>query len=620
MDKLHLQRSCACLALAFALSTSAARPVYPQSGTGAAQTGSAQAARIKSHSITGSVTVDGQPLGEVPVAFVSALHGNGIVMGDNSRTSLTGDTGAFGLDNLKPGPYRLYPSWLGYIVSSGVLDEDGRRIYYFPGDSATFRMVKGGVITGRVVDNAGAPMAQVPVRAIRLRDQQGRPVPPLLPSLAQIDKQLQTDDRGVYRIYGLDPGAYVVSAGGSATPFTQGLYDSDAPTYYPGSRRDAATEITVGQGQEVSGIDITYQNFSGHSIIGSVTGPIPPSSMLKAAFIVMTDAVTGSLQSISIAIDLNGVRNFQIDGVPDGKYNVTALAGFGAKDITLAPPRTVSVNGSDVSSVGLALSSIPQVTGVSIIDKAAPVDDSKKRCSPSKGLQYCVLSSHLRGINNGVFEGLESMGLALTRETVPDENGKFQVQLLGGPGRYHLEIRLPDDELYIKSVVIPPDSPGRAAIDASAGFPLVAGQSNINLSITLGEGAAGLSGRITTASPAVQMPARTGVVLIPAEPGSDGDVIRYLQATVRSDSTFQIRNIPPGQYFVFAREISNEELVEQLSDPIWANSDSRKKLHDEAERSGNIVELHQCQRTVDYSVRYPSSIEQSKSESKHNPQ
>ncbi|HEY6332236.1 MAG TPA: hypothetical protein VI756_23105, partial [Blastocatellia bacterium] len=349
---------------------------------------------------------------------------------------------------------------------------------------------------------------------------------------------------------------------------------------------------------------------------GSVNGAIPAGSLLKAAFIVLTDAVTGSLQSFSIAIDLNGVRNFQIDGVPDGKYNIAAVAGMGTKDITLAPPRPLTINGSDVGSVGLVLSAIPQATGSSVIDKAAFVDAPKKQCSPARGLQYCVMSAHLRGINNQVFEGLESMGLSLAREAVPDENGNFQVQLLGGPGRYHLEISLPDDQLYIKSVLIPPDSPGRAAIDASAGFPVAAGQSNINLSITLGEGAAGLSGRVTQASASVQMPARTGVVLVPAEPGSEGDVTRYLQATVRSDSTFQIRNIPPGQYFVFARAISNQELVEQLSEPIWANADSRKKLHDEAEKSGSIVELHQCQSTADFLVRYPSSIAQPKSESK----
>jgi hypothetical protein len=560
--------------------------------------------RSNGSSILGSVTIDGQPLADVPIMVLSTGKGSGIgvSLGDSSRTTTTDEGGRFALENLKPGPYRVFPFWRGYIVASGVLDEDGRRVYYYPGDSATLRMVKGGVITGRVVDNAGVPMVQVPVRAVRLRDPQGRPGVSSVPPLARADSDLLTDDRGIYRIYGLEPGVYVVAAGGGFTAFTEGAYTSDAPTYYPGSVRASATEVTLAQGQELTGIDIAYQNFKGHSITGAVAGTIPSGSLLNAAIVMLAQPGTGTIQGMGIAIEINGARSFAINGVPDGKYNIAAVAGFGSKDMTLAPPRSIEVNGSDLGGVNLVLSPIPRVSGVAAVDTLAP--DPKAQCKRGKGLRYCLISSTSSNADNDVFLGLETDGLSFDREALPDENGKFQIQLIGGPGRYHLDITLPDDELYVKSITIPPDSPGRAALDASAGFPVAVGQISNNLAVTLGEGAAGLSGRVVPSAPAAEIPARTAVALIPAEPGSEDDVLRYTQASVRADATFHIRNLPPGRYYVLARRITDQELSLQSLERPWWNREFRTKLHEEGEKTGTAIEFRPCQRTGDYTVRY----------------
>src|SRR5206468_5450232 len=80
------------------------------------------------------------------------------------------------------------------------------------------RVVRGGVITGRVLDEDGEPLARAVVTVQRYQYVRG-------------ERQLspaggdQTDDRGQYRVFGLPPGDYYVSAtaGGLAQFLGRGL-------------------------------------------------------------------------------------------------------------------------------------------------------------------------------------------------------------------------------------------------------------------------------------------------------------------------------------------------------------------------------------------------------------
>src|SRR5262249_30438086 len=113
--------------------------------------------------------------------------------------------------------------------------------------------------------------------------------------------QAQTDDRGVYRVWGLNPGDYYISAtaqgenlgagrgrgapnggrGGFAGRGRGGLDpDEDqgklmyAPTYYPGVGSVAdARSVTVGVSQEVLGIDFGLQLVRTARVSGHVENP-----------------------------------------------------------------------------------------------------------------------------------------------------------------------------------------------------------------------------------------------------------------------------------------------------------------------------------------------------------
>lgn len=593
-----------------ALIGSGARRGGPRRLQAAAKPGQSQP-RSKANSIQGSVTVDGLSLPDIQVIVSAAGKGNtgGIQVEGNSRTTSTDETGHFALENLSLGPYRLFPISRGYIASSGIVDDEGKRILYYPGDTPILRMVKGGVITGRVIDLGGVPMVQVPVRAMRLKDTQGRPASSANPPLLRGGSSDQTtDDRGVYRIYGLEPGTYVVSAGGGNSSFNHGPYDGDGPTYYPSSTRSSATEILLAQGQEIGGIDITYQSFKGHSVAGTVTGAIPPGSLMNAAIVVLSQAGAGTLQGIALAFEMDGTRAFTVNGVPDGKYNIAAIGGIGAKEISLAPPRPIAING-DMSGVNLTLTPISHISGTATVDVLAP--DPKLQCRPGKGLAYCLMRGTSNASEDEVFASLEGGGISFEREAVPDEKGKFQLQLLGGPGRYHLDVILPDEELYIKSITIPPDVPGRVPLDASAGFAVAAGQSN-NLSVVLGEGAAGLTGILVRSGPDPDNSGQLGVAVVPAEPGSEDDVLRYAQTTVRADGAFQLHNLSPGKYYLIARRIPDSELGTQDLQRPWWNREFRKKLYAEAEKNGKSIEFRPCQRVVDFVIQYTAPAPSSK--------
>src|SRR5213075_3223100 len=70
--------------------------------------------------------------------------------------------------------------------------------YYRVGDSVQLEMMKGGVITGTVIRQNGEPVVSINVNVYMLRDYKGQP-----PRYSRPTRSQQTDDRGVYRIYGL---------------------------------------------------------------------------------------------------------------------------------------------------------------------------------------------------------------------------------------------------------------------------------------------------------------------------------------------------------------------------------------------------------------------------------
>ena len=136
------------------------------------------------------------------------------------RSTVTNDQGQFSFTALPPGRFTMTASKAGYVDVPYGAKKPGR-----PGtpiqlaaaqkmENASITLPKGGVITGIVVDDSGEPSPGTQVRVLRYVMRTGEK------TLVQAG-QAQADDRGMYRIYGLQPGDYLVSA----VPRNQGIGD-----------------------------------------------------------------------------------------------------------------------------------------------------------------------------------------------------------------------------------------------------------------------------------------------------------------------------------------------------------------------------------------------------------
>ena len=140
-------------------------------------------------------------------------------------------------------------SALSYEYGKTVNVAEGEQV-----ENLDFSLIPGGVITGKVTDDYGRPVIAEGVGAFRLDDQGKR-------DNAAAGQMLrwQTDDRGVYRIFGLEPGRYIVGVGASGEDALQpignrGLYKR---AYHPDAvDESSARSIEVKPGGEVKNVDI----------------------------------------------------------------------------------------------------------------------------------------------------------------------------------------------------------------------------------------------------------------------------------------------------------------------------------------------------------------------------
>jgi protocatechuate 3,4-dioxygenase beta subunit len=315
--------------------------------------------------ISGVVVVagTGQPARRARVSLSSPDVGRG-------KTAITDDSGRFAFTALPEGRYNLSANKPGHISGSygqRIPGRSGTPIQLADGQQLRLQMQiwRGSVITGTVLDETGEAIPNTPVRVFRYVFQGGQRV-------LQSSGSAQTDDRGVYRVFGLQPGEYLVSAtprhtnaapGGAAeearaalaaaleragargeSPLPMALAERErvlgaaavvespladagtgyAPVYYPGTTAPgSATSVIVGPGEEKIGIDFSYQVVPVARIDGVVTSStqLPPNVQIT---LVNTAFNVPGLSPGGARADANG--SFRINNVPPGQYTLVARA------------------------------------------------------------------------------------------------------------------------------------------------------------------------------------------------------------------------------------------------------------------------------------------------------
>jgi len=547
--------------------------------------------------ITGRVvTDDGQPASDAVIlasAIGSDMYGGG-------RTECD-DEGNFKLTGLRPGTYKISASLPGYV---NLKSASAPQIYR-AGENATIRMTKGGVITGRVTDARGEPLELVSVNLLMVRDLESRSassspllseasISPLL-SESSIGKVL-TDDRGVYRAYGLLPGVYVVSVIDVPIPqFNTGSIPHDSPTYYPSGKREAATEVTVRSGEEVTGVNIRHRRERGYNVTGVVSGSVEPSSFTSVPVVTLINESNREFETGTVIMGVldrtlsSGSRHFSLHGVPDGVYELRAYLASSS-----SAPLHITVKGADVTGLNLRLLKTSSTSGRVVVESPKPGE----KCGGKSSVEEIFLQVK----KFDATDHTQGSGLIAV-----NEKGAFRLPLEDGV--YRIIPNLPGDNWYVKAIAgTAKGSPNETADVARDGIAMKAGESLTNIEVKVAEGAASLRGRVAVTD---ETQAKDGdsaqplwrVSLIPAEEAAAENVLRYAETLTRSDASFELKHVAPGKYYLLAQKVSEKDPINGQSRlAAWDNAE-RAKLRREAQTLKQEIDLRPCQQMNDYLLR-----------------
>jgi Carboxypeptidase regulatory-like domain len=323
-------------------------------------------ARDSSASISGRVTVGGK--GAAGITVVAAMRSS---VFDNKTVAKTAtdDDGNYRLMALPAGSFTITPIAKAFVAGTGSAHEQpGQLINVAEGESITridFAFVRGGVITGRITDAQGNPLIGERVSLIL------KNTPDTSREIDILDgSRNKTDDRGIYRIYGLRAGNYKVSVGRVSS--FRGAGNQYAKTFYPGVQEESkATIIELKEGAEVTGIDISPgKSAEGYSVSGRVVDAESgqPVSNVSIGYSSYTDAnqlMGGEMKFTDSKTDANG--KFRLEGIRPGRY--AAFIGQGTTSYSDLTPFDISEG--DVTGIEIKVRRGGTIDGVAVIENNA---------------------------------------------------------------------------------------------------------------------------------------------------------------------------------------------------------------------------------------------------------
>src|SRR5262245_52873300 len=336
-------------------------PILVQSG--AAKTGTA--------SISGRVVLKGEPARNVLV-YLQPQQGPAPSNPEAVQRARTDADGRFRISGVATGPHRVIALAPGFISSDLVRPGlQGKTINVSEGENVEnveIELKQGGVITGLVTDSRGRPLADERVTLSKL-DKNGRP--PLNVTYGSNFEMFQTDDRGVYRIYGMPEGRYLVNVGIQQSAGIGAVGGSFYPrTFHPDAANETeAKVIEVTEGSENTNVDITVpeavrtRTISGR-VVNTVTGY--PVSGVEITWSVITDhgLYPGYMGSPGDRSSANG--EFRLRGMTPGKYAVLPRAS--SENEFFGEPVICDLSKGDASNVEVKVQAGGSVSGFVVIE------------------------------------------------------------------------------------------------------------------------------------------------------------------------------------------------------------------------------------------------------------
>jgi Carboxypeptidase regulatory-like domain len=444
----------------------------------------------------------------------------------------TDDSGAFAFPQVAPGRYSITAQRDGFLpLSAGHIGDykmppifsvsSGQTISSF-----VFRMTPSSVVSGKVKFDDAEPAANVAIQLYRAYYDRGRHGYAAAASA-------RTDDRGEYRVHGLDPGTYYVAALYQSPPRPAGAEEqtrkdalgnplpelSYAVTFYPQVQKmSEAVAVKVAPGDEVDGIDIFLTLVHTVHIRGQVLSAVKGGAIAGPSVTLrMNDSDNTASVSAPINVTVDKDQNFDIQGVTAGPYLLMASGAENGVSLTGRVP--INIGDSDVTNADVVVGPEGLWTGKVHMDD----DDTALPAGLMISLQprrTTASPSKVAVSENGEF----------AVPFVPDET--YDLYVLNGP-----------DNSYLKSVRIANSERLSQGLEASSG------DSPPALDVRLGSQGGQVVGRAVTADPKV-VASGASVALIPNP--ADGRVQAYQTANADEYGNFLLKGVPPGTYVVVA--------------------------------------------------------------------
>jgi protocatechuate 3,4-dioxygenase beta subunit len=467
-----------------------------------------------------------------------------------NRLAITADNGTFELTELPAGRYQLNASKGSFVqLQYGQTRpfEAGKPVEVADGQTVEridFALPRGALVTGRVLDEVGEPVTDVQVAALRYQFLQGQR------RLVPAGRTATTNDIGEYRIFGLPPGQYYVSATlRSNNPLDTAAADRSgyAPTYYPSVPNVGGAErLNVDLAQTRSAIDIILSPARMARITGTVVNS--DGKPMANSVLVMAQVEAGLSANAGAQVRPDGT--FTIANVAPGKYTILALnpqsilGGGGGAELVTAD---VTVTGDDINNLQIAGVKSAVVTGKVVLPQSAA---GATRLSSIQLMTAPIKTELSIGLGGG--------GLVRV-----NEDGTFEMKVQ--PGQRLIRVAPPQQNVRLKSVRLN----GSDVVDSGIDFR--SGQDISGLEVELTTQASELSGTVTDARG--QTVRDYSVIVFARDPQRWGNASRYLGGG-RPDQQgkFKVRNLPAGEYYAIALDYvepgsgTDPEFLEKVRD------------------------------------------------------
>jgi hypothetical protein len=581
----------------------------------------------------------------------------------------TDQDGYYRIRDVPAGIYQVEPIVPALVISDlpaygsrgkGLVITEGEAV-----DGIDFALLRGGVITGKVTDAEGRAVIDEPINLLRLD-----PINKRGWAYSFAPRGFQTDDRGIYRIFGVPAGRYKVAIGQSEDSFFR-RFEEGRPSYKQTFHPDVsdpakATVIDLAEGAEARDVNIAVvrpiQGFaaSGRVVDGATGEPVAnvrfglqmttdeqQGSFMNTlsssnsqgefrienltpgkyavvilpqqdrdlqadavAFEVADQDIAGLLVKTSKGASLAGTVVLEGTDVADGDYDLTAESSLGPGETAVSDPRRVTVRGTDVTGIELTTKPLGSISGsIALENSTAPECKNKRQPLFSETL-VTARRHEKRGKKNQ-----PRLLRFFTAQGSPNKAGDFMLRNLA-PGEHSLSTRFFAKYWYFQAITLQmPAAPTATERSASVNRPVNAARSWVNLklgerltglTITLAEGAASLRGRITGAE-SDKLPPNLFVYLIPTEKEQAEDVLRFFTTAVTADGSFSLGNLPPGRYWAITRIVAENRWPDPFKLRMPDEADNRVKLRRDAELAKTSIELKPCQNVLDYQLPFKSS-------------